>query len=52
VLRCSTDLRALFDNNQVERDSRMPKLRQKVSGAFRTGTGIARVATIRSYLST
>jgi transposase len=52
VLRFLTDLRVPPTNNLAERDIRMVKLQQKISGCWRTLDGAQAFLTVRSYIST
>jgi transposase len=52
VLRFVTNPDVPFTNNQAEQDGRMMKLKQKISGGFRSQKGAEDFAVIRSFIST
>lgn len=52
VLRFLTEPGVPFDNNLAERDLRMLKVQQKISGCFRTREGAERMCVFRSYVGT
>ena len=52
VLRFLVEPLVPFTNNLAERDGRMMKLRQKISGGFRSEDGTKEFGVIRSLLST
>ena len=41
-----------FTNNQAEQDGRMMKVKQKISGGFRSQKGAEDFATVRGFIST
>ncbi len=52
ALRFAHDLRVPFDNNQAERDIRPVKVKQKITGGWRTVPGAMRALDLRSYIDT
>ena len=52
TLRFLTDPQVPFTNNEAERDLRMMKLRQKISGGFRSRSGADDFAVLRTIIAT